>query len=208
MSSPRTAVSRLLSLRRRGIESLVKAQTRLIGRGLELLWGLRLGAGATFVGRPLIRGREITLGRFCVLDSARFNNPLGSSRRCILRTYPGGRITIGDYFAATGVTIVAAREVVIGDHVTIGAEASIVDTDFHAIDYRLRLDGLPDTGAAVRPVRIGSHVWIGARALILKGVVVGDRSVVAAGAVVSRSVPADSLVAGNPARVVKTYDWS
>jgi acetyltransferase-like isoleucine patch superfamily enzyme len=201
------ALSMLVSLRRRAIRRLAGAHTRLVGRVLSLAWGFRLGEGATFVGRPFVRGRDISVGRFCVLDSARFNNPLGSSRPCILRTYPGGRISIGDHFAATGVTIVAASEVVIGDHVTIGAEASIVDTDFHPIDYRLRLEGA-NSKSEVRPVRIGSHVWIGARALVLKGVVLGDRSVVAAGAVVTRSVPPDSLVAGNPARVVKTYDWS
>jgi acetyltransferase-like isoleucine patch superfamily enzyme len=70
----------------------------------------------------------------------------------------------------------------------------IMDTDFH------RVDGRPSGDAAVS---IGNRVWIGVGAKILKGVTVGDGAIVAAGSVVTRDVPAATLVAGNPARVIR-----
>ena len=77
----------------------------------------------------------------------------------------------------------------------------VLDNDFHALD--------PEQGwqneylANARPIRIGKFVFIGARAIILKGVTVGDRALIGAGAVVTQDVPADHIAAGNPARVFK-----
>lgn len=73
-------------------------------------------------------------------------------------------------------------------------------------NHTLLVDGVARSSSA--PVVIGDGVWIGARATILKGVTIGDGAVVAAGAVVTRDVPAHSLVAGVPARVVRAgVDW-
>ena len=76
------------------------------------------------------------------------------------------------------------------------------------MDIHLRADerrsGVTFTADNVLPVTIGNDVWIGHGAVILKGVRIGDRSVVGARAVVTRDVPADTVVAGNPARVVKS----
>jgi acetyltransferase-like isoleucine patch superfamily enzyme len=79
---------------------------------------------------------------------------------------------------------------VIGNNVLIGDEVLILDADFH---------GVGDTPAKSAPIRIESDVWIASRAIILKGVVVGQGSVIAAGAVVTRSVPAHSFVSNPPA---------
>lgn len=58
------------------------------------------------------------------------------------------------------------------------------------------------------PINIGNHVWIGLRAIILKGVTIGDGAVIAAGAVVTNNVPANSVVAGVPARVMsENVNW-
>jgi acetyltransferase-like isoleucine patch superfamily enzyme len=62
----------------------------------------------------------------------------------------------------------------------------------------------PKPVIATAPVKIGAHVWIGFNSIILKGVTIGDRSVVAAGSVVTKDIPADVLVAGNPARVIRS----
>ena len=107
-----------------------------------------------------------------------------------------GRIRIGDrVFINSGVVIVSVLEVTIGNDVAIANEVYIMDTDSHGVE------GRPVKNA---PVRIGDGSWLGARALILPGVTIGRRCLVAAGAVVSRDVPDDSLVAGNPAQVVRT----
>ena len=66
----------------------------------------------------------------------------------------------------------------------------------------------PAPPEAIKPVLIGDDVWIGADAKILKGVAIGDRSIVGAGAIVTKSVPPDVIVAGNPARVVKSLGKS
>lgn len=86
----------------------------------------------------------------------------------------------------------------IGEHCAISWDVEILDTDIHTI---IAGDGSPLSNRA--PVAIEDRVWIGARAIILKGVTVGHDSVVAAGSVVTQSVPPNSLCAGNPARVIR-----
>ena len=88
----------------------------------------------------------------------------------------------------------------VGEHCTLSWDVTVTDSDFHA----LVVDGVEQP--ADGPVRIGDRVWIGTRAVVLKGVTIGDGAVVAAGAVVTRDVPAGAVVAGVPARVVRTVD--
>ena len=78
----------------------------------------------------------------------------------------------------------------------------IYDQDGHPLDAARRRAGEPSPPESVAPVTLGNDVWVGSGAVILKGVTVGDRAVVAARSVVTKDVPADSVVAGNPARVV------
>ena len=76
------------------------------------------------------------------------------------------------------------------------------DNDGHPLDPEKRRNSLPITPADASPVKIEDNVWIGARATILKGVTLGRNSVIGTGAVVTRDVPSDAIVAGNPAREV------
>jgi acetyltransferase-like isoleucine patch superfamily enzyme len=86
----------------------------------------------------------------------------------------------------------------IGDDCAIGGNVLIQDCDFHPV-----LDENGQPKPISKPIHIGNKVWICAKATILKGVTIGDGAIVAAGAVVTKDVPAYSLVAGNPARVIK-----
>lgn len=79
-----------------------------------------------------------------------------------------------------------------------------LDPAGHPTDAARRRAHEPTPPDAIAPVSIGDDVWIGTGAIILKGVSVGDRAIVAARAVVTKDVPADAVVAGNPARVVST----
>jgi acetyltransferase-like isoleucine patch superfamily enzyme len=72
------------------------------------------------------------------------------------------------------------------------------------VDAALRREHRPTPCEGIWPVVLGDDVWIGADATILKGVTIGDRAIVGAGAVVTSDVPADTVVAGNPARVIRT----
>ncbi len=116
----------------------------------------------------------------------------------------GAELTVGPgVFINDGVNIFAARRVAIGAHTKIGDGAVVYDTDFHPVD--------PGRGIPVEPVTIGRNVWIGARAMVLAGAQVGDHAVIAAGSVVRGTVPARSVVAGSPAKVIRTFecadDW-
>ncbi len=109
----------------------------------------------------------------------------------------GGPITIGDgSFVNYGATISAHSGVSIGRDVLIGNYAMIMDSDYHDLHDRTK-PGL------TAPIILEDDCWIGARAIVLKGVRVGCGAVVAAGSVVTKDVPARTLVAGMPAKVVR-----
>jgi acetyltransferase-like isoleucine patch superfamily enzyme len=91
----------------------------------------------------------------------------------------------------------------IGRHCLLAGGTQIFDLDGHPLDAAARRAGRPSPPDAIQAVEIGDDVWIGAGALILKGVTIGPRSVVAARAVVTHDVPADVVVGGNPARVLR-----
>ena len=171
--------------------------------------GVEVESNLILVGRPVFRlaeGGEIRLGERVRLLSRRGSNPLQLRSPCALTLLaPNARITIGDDSALSGVVICATISVEIGRHVLVGANCTIVDTDFHPISPIQRREH-PTRGAVSRPVRIGDDVYIGTQAILLKGTTLGDGCVVGAGAVVSGVFPANSMIAGNPARIVRQID--
>ncbi|HWI65406.1 MAG TPA: DapH/DapD/GlmU-related protein [Symbiobacteriaceae bacterium] len=94
--------------------------------------------------------------------------------------------------------ILDCHRVKIGEHVLIGPRVQIYAAT-HPMDWAERIKG-PMMG---QPVTIGDHVWIGGGAIICPGVTIGENSVIAAGSVVVQNVPPNSLVAGNPGRVIR-----
>ncbi|MEO8199502.1 MAG: DapH/DapD/GlmU-related protein [Gemmatimonadota bacterium] len=86
----------------------------------------------------------------------------------------------------------------------IAGNVSIFDNTSHPVSPARRLAHQPITEQDVAPVIIGTNCWIGLNSIILRGVTIGDNSIVAAGSVVTKSVPPNSIVAGNPARLVKS----
>jgi acetyltransferase-like isoleucine patch superfamily enzyme len=97
---------------------------------------------------------------------------------------------------------VCQKFVTLGAKVMVGGGSEIVDTDFHPLDpvARLRHDA---AAVATAPVVIGDEAWIGGRVLVLKGVTIGARAIIGAGAVVTRDVPTAEVWAGNPARRIR-----
>jgi acetyltransferase-like isoleucine patch superfamily enzyme len=126
----------------------------------------------------------------------------------------GSEVLIGRNTFFGGSTIVTALRVEIGDDVLVSWGCTIVDHDSHVLPWAGRKDDVREQyhgrknwqGVGMRPVRIADKSWIGFNVIILKGVTVGEGAVVAAGSVVTRDVPAFTLVAGNPARVVRSLD--
>ena len=179
---------------------------RLAGRSAReiVTKGLRVARATAFLrskgveagSLPYLRGMLPLVtngGRMRVGDD--FHSD-GLQFRSHLSTGPQGVLEIGDrVFVNRGVAIHASERVTIGDNAFIGDLSAIYDTNFHEVE--------PGQGVTVKPVHIGRNVWIGRAAIVLPGVTIGDDSVVAAGSVVTRSVPAGQLVGGNPAQPLR-----
>jgi acetyltransferase-like isoleucine patch superfamily enzyme len=179
-------------------------RTALTGRGRAEL-GLRLarlrGRELSWSGKPFFHeGWPIfqTQGPIDLGSNCRFR---GGPVRTRLITRAGGQIVFGDAVGINfGVEILSERRVSIGDGTAISPHVTIFDTNFHPLSEGDEIKG--------GPVAIGANAWVGRQALILPGVTIGDHSVVASGAIVTRDVPPRTLVAGNPARPVREIDAS
>lgn len=110
----------------------------------------------------------------------------------------GGKLTLGRNSYMNESLIQCANSITIGDDCAIASDVLIQDTDFHPI-----LDENGKEKPISKPIVIGNKVWICAKSIILKGVAIGDGAIIAAGAVVTKDVPAHCVVAGNPAKVVR-----
>jgi acetyltransferase-like isoleucine patch superfamily enzyme len=130
---------------------------------------------------------EIHFGKYVQLyPSVKLSVCGTEDKKAVLRI--GNNVAIGDR-----TEIHVGSECAIGANTLISWDCCIIDRDYH------KLDGEEN----ISPIIIGENVWIGCRALILKGVTIGDGAVVAAGAVVTKDVPANCVVAGNPAKIIK-----
>lgn len=158
----------------------------------------RIRGGQLPIIHRIVKIREsngkITFGKLCEIHE-----------RCVLSCYsPAGstpaKLTIGGRTSVWYGTVISARhEISIGSNCAISWNCTILDNDMHELQW-LPGDERPAKG---NYVRIADHVWIGANSIILKGVTIGENAVVAAGSIVTRDVPPNTLVAGAPAKIVK-----
>jgi acetyltransferase-like isoleucine patch superfamily enzyme len=113
---------------------------------------------------------------------------------------PEARLIIeNNVYINYGTEISLVREVFIGSYSQIGIDCLIYDTDWHSID------GL-DKDVPIAPTRIGRGVWLGARVIVMKGVTIGDNTVVASNSVVTNDLPGNVLAGGAPARVIRAIE--
>lgn len=161
-------------------------------------WGVRVGESCSFVGLPRFRRHpqsRIIIGAKCRFNSSPASNLLGVNRPCILATLTErGEIKIGRGCGFSGTVITCATRILLGENVRCGANTLIMDTDWHTDDPRAGLDA---------PVIVEKNVWLGVNVTVLKGVSIGENTLVGAGSVVTRSLPAGVIAAGNPARVIR-----
>jgi acetyltransferase-like isoleucine patch superfamily enzyme len=151
------------------------------------------------------RANSIILGKNVNLVSRFRSNLVGLTNKMVMDTVFGGRIVIGNNSGLSGVILSSKNQIVIGENVKIGGNVRLFDHDFHSTNFRARRNGVLNAAELQdRPIYIGNDVFIGTNAIILKGTKIGDRSIVGAGAVVAGlDVPPDSLIFGNPARVIR-----
>lgn len=109
-------------------------------------------------------------------------------------------LNLGSGYINYNLKIRCHKEITIGENVAFSENLTIWDSDSHEI--------VGNTNPKTAPVRIGNHVWIGINVTILKGVTIGDNAVLAAGSIVTKDVPANSLAGGIPAKVItKNINW-
>lgn len=150
--------------------------------------GVSIGKNPKFYGFPRIfktKGSTIEIGDNFECRSWWFSNPLGISHPVIICTWArDAKIKIGNDIGISGGSIVAAKNIEIGDEVLIGANATIIDTDFHPLESLRRRYLIK--GVKSRSVKIGKNVFIGMDCIILKGVTISNNAIVPAGSVVRK----------------------
>lgn len=174
---------------------------------------VRYGKNLLLKGAPVIfnkKGAELTIGDNVTIKSSFLSNLVGLySKTIIVTRAPGAYIRIGNNVGMSGVTIYARKGIEIGENTAIGGNTKILDNDFHPIEAETRNKLLADKKGGdsdlvpSKPIMIGKNCFIGCNAIILKGTELGDGCVVGAGAVVSGKFEANSVIVGNPARVIK-----
>lgn len=169
--------------------------------------GVKIGKKVVFNGFPLIRRYEnsnIIIGDNCTFNSAKKSLKIGLQKPCVFITLrKESEIIFGNNSGATGALIVAATKIKIGNNVLIGAYCTIFDNDFHSSDPNKRLSD--DYGT--RPVLIEDNVFLGFNCLILKGVTIGENSVIGANSVVINNIPKNAIAIGNPCKVIIKKNW-
>lgn len=149
----------------------------------------------------LIEGSKLNIGDNFYLSSGNGVNPIASNLQADVYVEPGATLTIGNNVGMSSTRLWIHESARIGNNVKIGGCVLITDTDAHPMDYMARRSSNEGTKSA--PVVIEDDVWVGAHCIILKGVTIGARSIIGAGSVVTKSIPADCVAAGNPCRVIK-----
>ncbi len=147
-------------------------------------------------------------------DAVKIGDHVSLYAGCSFAVGVEGRCQIGDFTLLNGALVMAEEWIEIGSHCLISWNVGIADSDFHPLEPAQRridahalapfFEGRPSRPKLrTAPVIISDNVWIGMNATILKGVTIGENSVVAAGSVVTKPVPANVVVAGNPAAITK-----
>lgn len=151
-----------------------------------------LGTKVRVWGRPAVRND----GTMIVHPRVRLVSTLAKTE---LVSSPNGTLEIGESaFINYGCSIAASELVKIGPGCNIGTHAILMDNDFHELDPERRNE-TPES----KPIILEENVWLGGRVIVLAGVTIGANSVVGAGSVVTKDVPANHVVAGIPAKIVR-----
>ena len=160
--------------------------------------GVELSSDVEFRGwTSFFRARHsmITIGCGVRFISNQYYNHIGLNHKCIICTHrPYAKIIIGDSVAMSSSTINSWDSIRIGNNVRIGANCVIMDSDFHLDDNRTNV---------ARPINIENNVWLGGNVVVMKGVTIGENSIIGMNSIVTKDIPANSIAVGSPAKVVK-----
>lgn len=162
------------------------------------LQGIHISKKCNFNGRTYFkRGSNcsIKIGDNCTFLSRSVSNLIGINRPCIISSIGNNsEIKIGKNCGFSGTVIGCFDKIVLGDNVRCGANTLITDSDWHLEDSRVN---------APRPIIIYNNVWLGVNVTVLKGVTIGENSIIGAGSIVSSDIPSNVIASGIPCRVIK-----
>lgn len=191
--------TRLFKLMRDKERMIIHVFYSLFYRLESRIIGIKLGKNVSFNGAMMLdrfKGSYIEIGDNCTFNSHISFNPW-NKKRCVIYTATDySKIIIGKNSGFSGVCITAHKEIIIGDNVVVGAECHIQDTDGHS-----DLLGTEDAS-----VNIGNNVFIGMHCMILKGVTIGNNSIIAAGSIVTKDIPANCIAGGVPCKVISSRE--
>ncbi|MDR3668333.1 MAG: acyltransferase [Ignavibacteriaceae bacterium] len=164
------------------------------------LKGITIGKGCNFNGwTKFVHGSKdsIQIGNDCTFKSKHTSNLIGINRPCIFSSIgeSGSKLIIGNGCGFSGTVIGCFDNITLGDNVRCGANTLITDSDWHMDDPR---SGKPS------PIQIGNNVWLGVNVTVLKGVSIGENTVIGANSLVVRSIPANVIAAGNPCKIMRS----
>lgn len=170
--------------------------------------GIDFQKGLSLVGPIYIyKGNRsvVSIGRDFHVTSGIGLNPLTRNIRSMFHIRQNAQLIIGNNVGISSSCIWANQSIIIGNNVNIGGDSIIMDSDIHSLNYLDRRDSMIDyMNSKKSPIIIEDDVFIGSRCIILKGVHIGARTVVAAGSVVTKSIPHDCIAGGNPCKVIKS----
>lgn len=153
------------------------------------------------------------IGNNCLITSGFDYNPLCKGVKCSIKTEENAQLNIGSNCEMSSPCIWAHNRIDIGDFVKIGGDCIILDSDCHSLDWTIRDSNkcdengikLDKKNAKSAPIKIGNHVMLGARVIVLKGVSIGDNSIIGSGSVVTKDIPANCIAAGNPCKIIREF---
>jgi len=165
--------------------------------------GAKIGKDFNVIGSVSIFGPgKISVGdNFCMTNGCAIN-PISSNLNGTFYTDSSeAQIIIGNNVGMSSTRMWIHDRLIIGNNVKIGGGVLLIDTDCHPMNYEVRRTSNAGTESA--PIVIEDDVWVGAQSIILKGVTIGARSIIGAGSVVTKDIPADCIAAGNPCKVIR-----
>ncbi len=146
---------------------------------------------------------NIEIGDYFKFSSGECFNPLCRNIRGCIHASKSACIKIGNNVGISSACIWSLKSITIGNNVNIGGDCIILDSDCHSLNWDIRRKERNNEYANCSPIVIEDDVLIGTRCIILKGVTIGARSIIAAGSIVTKSIPPDCVAGGNPCKIIR-----
>lgn len=196
-----TGVKRIRRIFWVGMDRILTPLDTMLARLSLWAWAAEIGRSFVVKGRlRLYLAGQLRIGNRVRMNSGRANF-VGIDRRLSIWVGSNAAVTIEDGCAISNSLISCRRQITIKSDTFIGGGCEIWDNDFHPLDPAARINGSPEIGSG--PISIGPRAFVGAYTIVLKNVIIGEGAVIAAGSVVTQSVPAFEIWGGAPARFIR-----